>query len=102
MWVRRLQKTLLRSWSNRVLAVRRVTQDNQGKKTAGVDGVKSLTPEQRYALAKKLKITGKSKPTRRVWIPKPNGEKRPLGIPVMYDRALQGVFKNALEPEWVQ
>ena len=100
--VRRLQKTLLRSWSNRVLSVRRVTQDNQGKKTAGVDGIKSLTPKQRYALAKELKITGKSKPTRRVWIPKPNGDKRPLGIPVMYDRALQGVFKNALEPEWVQ
>jgi RNA-directed DNA polymerase len=42
--VRRLQKTLMRSWSARMLAVRRVTQDNQGKKTAGVDGVKSLSP----------------------------------------------------------
>jgi len=71
--VRRLQKTLLRSWSNKVLSVRRVTQDNQGRKTAGVDGVKSLTLKQRYALAKELKITGESKPTRRVWIPKPNG-----------------------------
>ena len=98
--VRRLQKTLLRSWSNKVLSVRRVTQDNQGRKTAGVDGVKSLTLKQRYALAKELKITGESKPTRRVWIPKLNGEKRPLGIPTMYDRALQGLVKNALEPEW--
>jgi RNA-directed DNA polymerase len=98
--VRKLQKTLLRSWSNKVLAVRRVTQDNQGKKTAGVDGIKSLNPKQRYALAKELRITGKCKPTRRVWIPKPNGEQRPLGIPVMYDRALQGVVKAALEPEW--
>jgi len=44
---RRLQKTLMKSWSARALAVRRVTQDNQGKKTAGVDGVKSLTPKQR-------------------------------------------------------
>lgn len=99
--VRRLQKTLMRSWFNRVLSVRRVTQDNQGKKTAGVDGVKSLSPEARFELAKTLKATGKSKPTRRVWIPKPGSkEKRPLGIPVMYDRALQSVVKAALEPEW--
>lgn len=50
--VRQLQKTLRRSWSNRLLAVRRVTQDNRGKKTAGVDGVKSLTPTARIKLAK--------------------------------------------------
>ncbi len=99
--VRKLQKTLMRSWSNRVLAVRRVTQDNRGKKTAGVDWVKSLTPEARLKLAGQLKITGKSRPTRRVWIPKPGkDEKRPLGIPTIYDRALQGVVKTALEPEW--
>ncbi|MEH1850143.1 MAG: reverse transcriptase domain-containing protein [Nostoc sp.] len=98
---RKLQKTLMRSWSNRVLAVRRVTQDNQGKKTAGVDGVKSLPPKARLELAGQLKLTGKSKPTRRVWIPKPGREeKRPLGIPVMYDRALQAVVKATLEPEW--
>lgn len=98
---RKLQKTLMRSWSNRLLAVRRVTQDNRGKKTAGVDGVKSLTPQARIKLAKQLRIKGKSKATRRVWIPKPGKtEKRPLGIPVMHDRALQGVLKNAIEPEW--
>lgn len=49
--VRKLQKTLMRSWSNRVLAVRRVTQDNAGKKTAGVDGIKSLSPGARFDLA---------------------------------------------------
>jgi RNA-directed DNA polymerase len=99
--VRKLQKTLMRSWSNRVLAVRRVTVENQGKKTAGVDGIKSLSPGARLELAGQLKITGKSKPTRRVWIPKPGREeKRPLGIPTMYDRALQGVVKATLEPEW--
>ena len=99
--VRKLQKTLMRSWSNRVLAVRRVTVENQGKKTAGVDGVKSLSPEARMELVGELKLTGKSKPTRRVWIPKPGREeKRPLGIPTMYDRALQAVVKAALEPEW--
>ena len=99
--VRKLQKTLMRSWSNRVLSVRRVTQDNTGKKTAGVDGVKSLSPAARFELAGQLKITVKSRPTRRVWIPKlGKDEKRPLGIPTMYDRALQAVVKAALEPEW--
>lgn len=99
--VRRLQKTLIRSWSAKCLAVRRVTQDNQGKKTAGVDGIKSLSPSSRLKLANNLRLTGKSKPTRRVWIPKPGTEeKRPLGIPTIYDRALQGLVKLALEPEW--
>jgi len=99
--VRKLQKTLIRSYSNRLMAVRRVTQDNQGKKTAGVDGIKSLTPKKRFKLVENLRITRKAKPLRRVWIPKPGkDEKRPLGIPTMYDRALQAVVKNALEPEW--
>ncbi len=69
--VRKLQKTLMRSWSNKVLAIRKVTQENRGKKTAGVDGVKSLSPEARMKLVGQLKLTGKSQPTRRVWIPKP-------------------------------
>ncbi|WP_416235806.1 group II intron reverse transcriptase/maturase [Nostoc sp. UHCC 0252] len=98
---RRLQKTLMKSWSAKCLSVRRVTQDNQGKKTAGVDGIKSLSPEARLKLVAKLKPNLKVKPTRRVWIPKPGTEeKRPLGIPVMNDRALQALFKLALEPEW--
>ncbi|MEC4896383.1 MAG: group II intron reverse transcriptase/maturase [Oscillatoria sp. PMC 1051.18] len=99
--VRKLQKTLMSSWSNKVLSVRKVTQDNRGKKTAGVDGIKVLSPEARMNLIGQLKITGKSKPTRRVWIPKPGkDEKRPLGIPTIHDRALQNVVKMALEPEW--
>ena len=99
--VRKLQKTLMRSWSNKVSAVRRVTQDNRGKKTAGVDGIKSLSPAARMKLIGQLQLTGKSKPTRRVWIPKPGKEeKRPLGIPTIKDRALQGIVKAALEPEW--
>lgn len=99
--VRFLQRTLRRSWYNRVLSVRRVTVENQGKKMAGVDGIKSLSPEARLELARELKLTGKSKPTRRVWIPKPGREeKRPLGIPTMVDRALQAAVKAALEPEW--
>jgi RNA-directed DNA polymerase len=92
---------MMKSWSVKCLAVRRVTQDNQGKKTAGVDGVKSLTPKQRLELVQKLRLSQKAKPTRRVWIPKPGTEeKRPLGIPTMTDRALQALVKLALEPEW--
>ncbi len=72
---RRLQKTLINSYYNRLLSVRKVTQDNQGKKTAGVDKVKSLTPKQRFQLTKTLKLEDKAKPIRRVWIPKP-GKKR--------------------------
>jgi RNA-directed DNA polymerase len=99
--VRRLQRTLMKSWYARCLSVRRVTQDNAGKKTAGVDGVKSLSPKARLRLVTKLKPGIKVKPTRRVWIPKPGtDEKRPLGIPTMYDRALQALLKMVLEPEW--
>jgi RNA-directed DNA polymerase len=99
--LRKLQKMLMKSWSARALAVRRVTQDNQGKKTAGVDGLKSLTPKQRLDLTNKLHLGTKASPTRRVWIPKPGTEeKRPLGIPTMKDRALQALVKLALEPEW--
>src|ERR687886_1133087 len=99
--LRKLQKMLMKSWSARALAVRRVTQDNQGKKTAGVDGLKSLAPKQRLELVNKLHLGTKTSPTRRVWIPKPGTEeKRPLGIPTMKDRALQALAKLALEPEW--
>ncbi len=98
--MRKYQKMLLRSYKAKLLAVRRVTQDNKGKKTAGIDGIKSVIASQRFTLVESLKLSHKAKATRRVWIPKSNGEKRPLGIPTMYDRALQALVKMALEPEW--
>src|ERR1700692_2737334 len=103
--VHKLQKLLMKSRSARLLAVRRVTQDNQGKKTAGIDGVKSVSPAGRLALAEaihpKRRGARNPKPLRRVWIPKPGkAEQRPLGIPVMYDRACQAVAKLVLEPQW--
>lgn len=99
--VHKLQKLLMKSWSAKCLAVRRVTQDNKGKRTPGVDGIASLTPTQRLALVQTLSVDQKAQPLRRVWIPKPGSdEKRALGIPVMADRALQALVKLALEPEW--
>lgn len=63
--VRQLHKTLLRSRSAKTLAVRQVTQDNRGKNTAGIDGIKALTPWQRIELVASLRLTGKAMPTDR-------------------------------------
>ncbi|RPJ38689.1 MAG: group II intron reverse transcriptase/maturase [Planctomycetaceae bacterium] len=99
---RKLQKLLVKSWYARLLAVRRVTQDNRGKHTAGIDGVKSLTPEKRFALANAMHLDGQATPLRRTWIPKHGSahEKRPLGIPTLHDRAQQTLVRQALEPAW--
>lgn len=99
--VHKLQRLLINSRASKLLAVRRVTQENKGKRTAGVDGIKALTAKLRLELASSLRLSDKASSLRRVEIPKPGTEeKRPLGIPTLYDRALQGVVKLALEPEW--
>ena len=100
--VRNLQRLMLRSYSNVLLAVRKTTQENKGRKTAGVDEVLVKTPRKRGQMVDDLinNQDWKPKPVRRVYIPKSNGKKRPPGIPTIRDRALQAIVKNALEPCW--
>jgi RNA-directed DNA polymerase len=102
--VRRLQKLMLRSRSNTLLSVRRVTERNTGRLTAGVDGDVVLTPEAKMQLVDRIEHPTepfKALPVRRVYIPKPGShQRRPLGIPVLLDRCHQARIVNALEPEW--
>lgn len=98
--VRKYQRLLMKSFIAKCLAIRKITQDNQGKKTAGIDGIKQLSPIERLNLAKTMKIGKKASPLRRIWIPKPNNNFRPLGIPTIHDRCIQALVKLALEPEW--
>jgi RNA-directed DNA polymerase len=100
--VRNLQKLMMRSRANTLTSVKRVSQISTGKKTAGIDGVTALTPSARGRMAREIltKPNISAKPVKRVLIPKANGKTRPLGIPVLMDRANQARVKNALEPEW--
>jgi RNA-directed DNA polymerase len=98
----KFQKLLLSLFEAKLLAVRKVTQDNRGKRTAGIDGVSLLSPIKRFSLAHNLKIDGRCDPIKRRLIPKLGkpGELRLLGIPTIRDRAKQALALLALEPEW--
>src|SRR6266496_1420188 len=100
--VRSLQKLMLKSYSNRLVSVRRVAQINAGKNTPGVDKLVMKTPAARGRMVDALAhyTLWQAKPARRVYIPKANNKLRPLGIPVIMDRCLQAMIKNALEPSW--
>ncbi len=97
-----LQRLLASSWFAKLLAVRKVAQENDGRKTPGIDGVVSTSDEDRVRLLQGgLHLKGyRPLPVRRVFVPKANGKLRPLGIPTLKDRAMQQLVKLALEPEW--
>jgi RNA-directed DNA polymerase len=96
--VKALQRLLTHSYSGKVLAVKRVTE-NPGRNTPGVDGIVWNTPEKKMTAVHALKQRGyRPRPLKRVYIPKKNGKKRPLGIPVMSCRAMQALYLLALDP----
>ncbi len=96
--VKALQWLLTCSFSGRALAVKRVTS-NRGKETSGVDGRVWRSAEAKAQAIRTLRRRGyRPQPLRRIYIPKANGKWRPLGIPTMYDRAMQALYLQALDP----
>jgi len=96
--VQALQHLLTHSVSGKLLATRRVTE-NDGKRTPGVDGKLWDTAAKKLQGVRSLRSRGyRPLPLKRVYISKSNGKLRPLGIPVMLDRAQQALYLLALDP----
>jgi RNA-directed DNA polymerase len=96
--VKSLQRILTRGFSAKALAVKRVTT-NKGKWTPGVDGEIWSSDKKKSQAIMSLRQRGyRVQPLRRIYIPKSNGQKRPLGIPTMKDRAMQALYLMGLEP----
>lgn len=93
---------IITSKNNILLAYRNI-KTNNGSMTAGTDGetimkFKGIKENKFVELIRKTILDYKPQPIRRVEIPKPNGKKRPLGIPTIRDRIIQQCFKQVLEP----
>ena len=101
--LRKLQRLIVGSKSNILYSIRKVTS-NSGKDTPGIDYITYSTPKEKLEVFKELcsfDFKGyQSIPTKRIYVPKPDGRLRPIGIPTVKDRILQQIVKNALEPEW--
>lgn len=97
--VKRLQYLLVHSYSAKIIAIRKVTQ-NRGKRTPGIDGEIWNTASDKMRAATRLTDSQyHSQPLRRIYIPKPGKDtKRPISIPTMYDRAMQALYALALQP----